>query len=78
MTGFVRKGVHLTNASDEDCSFTFEVDPLGDGSWETYGRIPVPARGYVHHAFPEAFSAHWVRVQTDRATVATVQFFYTE
>jgi hypothetical protein len=77
MTGFVRKGVHLVNGSNGPCTFILEVDVLGDGSWEVYLRIPAPANGrYVHHSFPEAFSAHWIRVRTDRDTIATAQFFY--
>ena len=31
---------------------------------------------YVHHEFPDAYSAHWVRARVDRACRASVQLFY--
>jgi serine/threonine protein kinase len=48
-----------------------------DGTWETYYRFEVPPSGYVHHEFPEGFSAHWVRVRIDKDAIATVYFVYT-
>jgi hypothetical protein len=71
MTGFDHKVVHLKQASNEPVTFTIEVDFLGDGSWEPYQKIEVPAGGYVHHEFPAGFSAHWVRVRVDRDSDAT-------
>jgi hypothetical protein len=72
MTGFDHKVVHLKQASNEPVTFTIEVDFLGDGSWEPYQKIEVPAGGYVHHEFPAGFSAHWVRVRVDRDSDATL------
>jgi hypothetical protein len=54
-----------------------EVDFLGDGSWRPYKSIIVdPEPNYVHHEFPDGFSAHWVRVRVDKDCVATVYFIY--
>jgi len=77
MTGFDKKVVHLTHESTEMVEFEVQVDFLGDGTWETYYRFEVPPSGYVHHEFPEGFSAHWVRVRIDKDTIATVYFVYT-
>ena len=38
--------------------------------------IEVPARQAVEHVFPEGFSAHWVRLKTDRDCTATAWFEY--
>ena len=76
MTGFDRKVVHLKHTATAPVEFKIEIDFLGDGSWETYQRIAVPAQGYVHHEFPAGFSAHWVRVTANRGCNATVYFIY--
>jgi len=77
MTGFDGKCLHLAHKGGEAVEFTVEVDFLGDGSWHTYGSIPVPPGGYKHHEFPLGFSAHWVRVTVDRDCTATASFAYT-
>ena len=76
MTGFDKKVLHLSYAAKEDVTFTVEVDFLGTGAWKTYRQITVPAEGYAHHEFPDAYSAHWVRVRADRACRATASFAY--
>lgn len=76
MTGFDRKVVHLKHTASKQVQFKVEVDFLGDGSWETYATVTVPANGYQHHEFPAGFSAHWVRVTASEACNATVTFIY--
>jgi hypothetical protein len=76
MTGFDKKVVHLANDSDHDVGFTIEIDFLGNGTWKFYAPFKVPAKGYVHHEFPDGFSAHWVRVSVDKDCTATVYFVY--
>jgi hypothetical protein len=77
MTGFDKKVVHLAHDSKGTVNFTIEVDFLGDGTWKEYGKVPVhPSTGYAHHEFPDGFSAHWVRLRTDRQCTATAYFMY--
>lgn len=77
MTGFDRKVLHLSHSSKGDLTISIEVDVLGDGSWQKYAAVTVPAStGYACHVFPEAFSAHWVRLKADRESKLTAQFFY--
>jgi len=76
MTGFDKKVVHLAHESNRQVSFTVEVDFLGNGSWKKYASLSVPAKGYLHHEFPDGFSAHWVRVCVDQDCIATVYFMY--
>lgn len=53
------------------------MDFLGNGTWNTYARIEVPAGGYAPHVFPEGFSAHWFRLSADTACKASAQLHYT-
>ncbi len=76
MTGFDKKVVHLTHQAKKEVTFTIEVDFLGTGNWNTYKEIKVPAGKYVHYEFPDAYSAHWVRVRVDNACRATASFVY--
>jgi len=77
MTGFDKKVVHLSHDANSTVHFTIEVDFLGNGTWKKYQAISVPARNaYEHHEFPDAFSAHWVRVKVDTGCNATVYFMY--
>ena len=76
MNGFDRKVLHLKHTANGPVTFTIEVDFLGDGSWETYNTITVPANGYQHHQFPTGYSAHWVRVRANRDCTATAYFIY--
>lgn len=79
MTGFDKKSVHIIRHDGQSgsASFTIEVDPLGDGTWVQYKDLEVPSgNGYVHHEFPDGFSAHWVRVVVNGSVTASVEFFY--
>ncbi len=76
MTGFDKKVVHLTHDAREPVRFDLEVDFLGDGSWKPYQSFEVAPSGYVHHEFPDGFSAHWVRVKVNKDCLATAHFVY--
>ena len=76
MTGFDKKVVHMAHDAEGDVRFTLEVDFLGNGTWKEYKTISVPAKGYQYHIFPDGFSAHWVRLKTDKECTATAQFMY--
>lgn len=76
MTGFDKKVVHLYHDSNQPVEFIIEVDFLGNGTWKRYAAIEVPAKEYRHHEFPDAFSAHWVRLKVNRACRATAYFVY--
>jgi hypothetical protein len=76
MTGFDKKVVHLKQQSTHTVNFKIEIDFLGNGTWVTYKTISVEPNGYVHHEFPDGFSAHWVRVSVDKNCIVSVYFMY--
>jgi len=77
MTGFDKKVLHLNQSGAARATFTVEVDFLGNGKWHSYQQIEVADGGYEPLVFPEGFSAHWVRIKTSAACVATAQLHYT-
>ncbi len=77
MTGFDQKVLHLSHNHAGEVTFSVEVDFLGNGSWKVYDHIKVSGNGYAHHAFPSAYSAHWVRLRSDKSCIATAYFTYT-
>lgn len=77
MTGFDKKVLHLANDGQQSVTFSIEVDFIGNGSWKKYDDIAIEPNGYKHVEFPDAFSAHWVRVKVDQAcSKATAYFIY--
>jgi hypothetical protein len=77
MTGFDHKVIHLANDSEKGVRFSVQVDFLGNGVWKDYDSFPVAGGGYLHHEFPEGYSAHWARVSVDEDCRATAYFTYT-
>jgi len=75
MTGFDKKVVHFTHDAKEPVRLDLEIDFLGDGSWQLYESFDAP-KNYMHHVFPDGFSAHWVRVRVNKDCRATVYFIY--
>jgi hypothetical protein len=75
MTGFDKKVLHLK--SDKAAGFDVEIDFLGGDNWVPYQRLTTGASGYVFHAFPSGFSAHWVRITPLADCVASAEFIYT-
>ena len=76
MTGFDKKVLHLTLQGAKDNVIVVEVDFLGDGSWNTYKTFNLDDGEYIHHEFPDGFSAHWVRIRVEKACEATAYFMY--
>jgi len=52
------------------------VDFAADNTWSEYARFVVPPGQTVAHAFPEGYSAHWIRLRTDADAVASAIFTY--
>lgn len=77
MTGFDQKVVHFRHDASTAVTFTVETDFLGDGQYSVYDTFTVPPGGYVHHEFPNGYSAHWVRFVADTDCTATVYLTYT-
>lgn len=75
MTGYDRKRLELSHDGEGEVLFQVEVDTDHHG-WHPYQAIRVPAGQTVTHAFPEGYSAHWVRFRVDRPCRATAMLTY--
>ncbi len=58
-------------------NFTIQIDPAGNGQWKDYATVEVPAKGYVSHLLPADFEATWLRLKTNRDTIATAYLHQT-
>lgn len=77
MTGYDKKVLHLVCKAKKPVRFDIEIDFLGDGHWVPYASFELsPKRTYIHHEFPDAFSAHWARITVNRDCIATACFIY--
>lgn len=74
MTGYDRKTLELT--ANRDCTITVEVDVDHWTGFHPYQRFELKAGVEQTYEFPEGFSAHWVRVRSDRDVQATAQLKY--
>lgn len=76
MTAYDRKSVELSHGAQGPTKITLEVDIDGTGLWVPYDTFAVKPGETIHHAFPDGFSAYWVRAVSETDTTATVQFEY--
>jgi hypothetical protein len=74
MTAYDKKS--LTLAADRDATLTAEIDLTGDGNWVTYQTFPVKAGSPVEHAFPDGFSAYWIRFKSGQDATVSAQLDY--
>lgn len=74
LTGFEHKMLHIR--AGQMAAFNIEIDFLGDGTWNHYEQIKTGADCYTKHIFPDAFSAHWVRLVPQADCRATATFFF--
>ncbi len=77
MYGYDRKRLALSHKGKQEVGVRIEVDVLGDNRWETFDRVTVGPAETVRYDLPDGYSAHWVRLTTDRDATATAQFTYT-
>ncbi len=76
MTGYDHKQLTVSHDATEPVTFTVEVDVTADGTWRQYTTLAVAPGQSLVHEFPAGFSAHWVRLSTDRSCRATAIFRY--
>jgi hypothetical protein len=76
MTGFDKKSVHLYHNSKESVTFTIETDFMGNGDFRKFHSITIKPGEYVHYEFPDAYSAHWLRIVANKNCSATAVIIY--
>nr|WP_153555143.1 hypothetical protein [Roseimaritima sediminicola] len=76
MKGYDSKTVTMSHRSARPIRITLQIDLDGTGLWVDYKTFAVSPGSPLRYAFPEGFSASWIRAVTDTDTQATVQFDY--
>jgi hypothetical protein len=76
MTGYDQKQLELSHDAKEPVSFVLEVDLLATGAWVPYATLQVPPGKPLTHVFPAGYSAHWIRLKTDRDCRVSSVFTY--
>ncbi|QDU63267.1 hypothetical protein Pan216_41450 [Planctomycetes bacterium Pan216] len=76
--GYTRRAAHLKHDAESPVRFRFAVDRKGNGTWDEFESVEVPAGGYRFHTFPEDLDAEWIRVSADKNANATVFFQLSE
>ena len=74
MTGYDRKSVTILTRNDS--RITLEIDVDGTGLWVPWKTFELKAGAAAKHAFPDGFSAYWIRAVCSVDTTATVSFLY--
>ena len=63
--GYQNSVLHLAHEAGKPVEFILEIDRTGNGKWEKYKAVTVPASGYSYFIFPENFNADWLRLKTN-------------
>lgn len=71
-----KKKLAISHQSNDDVTFTIEVDPTGNGDWMEYLVYKVESGKEWSYTFPKEFQARWIRFSTDKETKATVWLEY--
>ena len=75
MTGYDKKRIELSHDAPSEVRFTIEVD-FDHRQWKPYLTVSVPAGRTVCHEFPDGYSAHWLRLRSDKPCRATAMLSY--
>ncbi|MEI3117689.1 MAG: hypothetical protein V8T12_01265 [Parabacteroides johnsonii] len=67
----------VKNEGNQPVIFTFEIDEAGNNEWKTLKCVTVNAGKPVSVPFASTERGEWIRVKTDKNTLATVSFNYT-
>ncbi len=76
--GWDIRSAWIKNEGQHPVSFTFEVDKKGNDTWERLKKISLKADEAVNLPFSASETGEWIRVSSDKATTATVQFSYAQ
>lgn len=76
--GWSKRCGWIKNEGTQQVSFTLEVDETGTNKWKTLRSVTVKPGKSASVFFTAEDKGEWIRVRTDKNTVATVSFSYTD
>ncbi len=75
-SGFARRSLFLSHASEEPVTFRLEVNAHGDGRWRKLTEITVPVAGSAWLQFSAKQAGAWIRLVPDRDAAGVTAFFH--
>lgn len=76
--GWAKRMAWVHNAGNQPVSFAFEIDTDGKGNWKPLRTVEAGAGQSVAVTFTAKETGEWIRVKSNRATTATVNFNYSD
>lgn len=76
-SGWEERSGWIKNDGKNAVKFTFEVDEKGNNSWKELKTITIDGGKSANIPFSATDKGEWIRVKTDKNTVATATFSYT-
>lgn len=76
-SGWANRCGWVKNEGTQPVTFTFEVDESGNNRWKTLKSVTVSPGKATSVPFGAIEKGEWIRVKTDKNTMATVTFSYT-
>ena len=76
--GWQQRMAWVVNDGVQKVKFSFETDVDGKGNWKTLRSVEVGAGQSVGLTFASSDKGEWIRVKSNRATKATVNFNYSD
>ena len=76
-SGWTNRCGWVKNEGNQPVNFTFEIDEAGNNEWKTLKSVTVNAGKATSVPFLSTERGEWIRVKTDKNTMATVSFNYT-
>jgi hypothetical protein len=74
--GYDKRVLTLSHQSTSAVSFRLQLDATGDGVWYDYKTVSVPAKQSTEISFPAEIQSKWIRLVSNKNTVASAQFQY--
>jgi hypothetical protein len=62
VAGYAERVLHLAHDSKEEITFSIEIDARGDGIWQEWKAVRVPAAGYLPIVLPADMPGEWIRL----------------
>jgi hypothetical protein len=75
LSGYAKRGVYLRHREAEPVVFHFEIDRQGNGTWDPFLDVKVPAEGAVWQELAADVKGEWIRVRTNRNAAKTTVFY---
>ena len=76
--GWQHRMAWLKNDGNQKVTFSFETDTNGKGNWKSLRSVDVGAGQSVGITFKASEQGEWIRVKSNQATTATVNFNYSD